>query len=520
MKKIISLMLAIVMILSVAVMASAVDYAEPFAPGTMGSETYRIPALWTLNNGNVMAVADMRYDHGSDSPNNIDILAAFSEDGYAEWDYSLVNYLDDYADDATGTYSASYIDSAVAQSSTGRIFVISDACPSGGGYWQAQEGSGFVEVNGNKYLLLTDAMYDDKLYTFNYYMGDFDANGIAIVYNRYDNEAKGIKANTATAYTVDKDFNLYKNGVALKTNQINKDGSKGKEINQNIFFGNSELACYLTTYLLLKYSDDNGATWSNPIFISADVKSENEDFLGIGPGRGLVTQYNGKERIIFAVYDNVGNGPTVHNENASTIYSDDNGLTWKRGAEVKCRSFMTKTSEAQIVELGGGKLRMFARNQGRYVAYADSTDGGHSWTKFRSDLDLPSNGNCMMSFINAEVDGKQFVLGSYASSKKARKDGVIRVGVVENGDINWVNTYYFGGDFFAYSCMTQLADGNIGILYENEAARISYMILTLDKDGNLSEINGNNFEGYKNAPKTINAFVAFFDKIFSALGLI
>ena len=333
MKKIISLMLAIVMVLSVAVMAvSAAPYAEPFAPGTMGSETYRIPALWTLNNGNVMAVADMRYAHGSDSPNNIDILAAFSKDGYAEWDYNVINYFDDYADDATHINSASFIDSAVAQSSTGRIFVVSDACPSGGGYWQAQEGSGFVEVEGKKYLLLTDLQRDNKTYTFKYYMGDFDENGMATVFYRNDN--------TATEYTVDKDFILYKNGEALKTKQKNSDGSEGKEIYQNIFYGNSELTCFLTTYLLLKYSDDNGATWSNPIFISADVKSEDEDFLGIGPGRGLVTQYNGKERIIFAVYDNVGNGPTVHNENASTIYSDDNGLTWHRGAEIKCRSFI------------------------------------------------------------------------------------------------------------------------------------------------------------------------------------
>ena len=252
----------------------------------------------------------------------------------------------------------------------------------------------------------------------------------------------------------------------------------------------------------LRYSlsYDNGKTWSAPELLSAQIKTEDEDFLGIGPGRGTVINYDGKERIIFAVYDNVGNGPVVHNENVSTIYSDDNGVTWHRGAETKCRTMLTKTSEAQIVELGGDKLRMFARNQGRYVAYADSTDGGHSWTKFRSDLDLPSNANCMVSFINAEVDGKQFVLGSYTSNKKNRADGVIRVGVIENGDINWINTYYINDGFFAYSCLTQLADGNIGMLYEDEADKVSYMVLTLDKDGNLSEINGNNFEGIPTVP--------------------
>ena len=95
-----------------------VNYSEPFAPGTLGSKTYRIPGIWTLNNGNVFAVADMRYDHGSDSPNNIDILFAKSEDGYKEWSYCKPNYFDDYSDSVTDKGSASYIDSAVAQSLT------------------------------------------------------------------------------------------------------------------------------------------------------------------------------------------------------------------------------------------------------------------------------------------------------------------------------------------------------------------------------------------------------------------
>ncbi|MBO5936139.1 MAG: exo-alpha-sialidase, partial [Clostridia bacterium] len=151
------------------------------------------------------------------------------------------------------------------------------------------------------------------------------------------------------------------------------------------------------------------------------------------------------------------------------------------------------------------------------------TDGGHSWTKFRSDLDLPSNGNCMFSFINAEVGGKQFVLGSYASNKNARADGVIRVGEVKNGDIDWTKTYYINDGFYAYSCLTQLADGNIGLLYEGKADEVTYMVLSLDKDGNLSEINGNNFKGTPSVPsneKTLRAFFGFFDKILSFFGLI
>ena len=488
-----------------------VNYSEPFAPGTLGSKTYRIPGIWTLNNGNVFAVADMRYDHGSDSPNNIDILFAKSEDGYKEWSYCKPNYFDDYADSVTDKGSASYIDSAVAQSSTGRIFVVSDVVPSGGGYWQAKPGSGFVDIGGKKYLLLTDGKHDDKLDSFGYYIGDFGTDGFAVVLNRKDD--------LPTAYSVDRYYNLYKNSEALYITQVGSD----EKVRQNVFYKASDLTCYLTTYLVLRTSDDNGETWNPPVLLSGQIKSEKEGFLGIGPGRGCVTTVDGKERVLFMVYDNVGKGPTVHNERVSTIYTDDDGETWKRGERAKIRPFLIKTSECQTVDLGNGTLRMFARTQGRCVAYADSTDGGHSWSKYRSDFALPSNGNCMISFINAEVDGRQFVVGSYTSCKTKRANGVIRVGVLENGNIDWINTYNINDGFFAYSCLTQLADGNIAMLYEDKPDKVSYMILTLDKDGNLSEINGNNFNGKPTvtfAEKFNRAFFGIVDKILNVFGLI
>ena len=37
-----------------------------------------------------------------------------------------------------------------------------------------------------------------------------------------------------------------------------------------------------------------------------------------------------------------------------------------------------------------------------------------------------------------------------------------------------------------------LSSARIALLYEDEAAHISYMVLTLSKDGTLSEVNGNN----------------------------
>lgn len=485
MKKIISVILALMMLVPViSVSAATVTYDQPFASGTIGSENFRIPGIITLNDGSVLAGADIRYSHGLDSPNNIDVFVAHSDDGYSGWEYKTLFHFDDFADGKTDVSSASYIDSALIQSKkTGRIFMVTDAQPSGCGYLQARQGSGFTEIDGKKHLLLTDGENTDELNTFGYYVGDYDGM-FAPVYK---------KGGKMTAYSVDRELNLYKNALPLYMPQK---GSENVNVQQNVYYNDSELSCYCTTYLVMRYSDDNGKTWSYPVNLSASIKKESEGFLGIAPGKGFVTDVDGKERIMFTVYDNDGGV-----ENVSTIYSDDNGETWNRGNETTCKKYIGKTSESQIIELNNGVLRMFARNNSRYVSYADSKDKGVTWSKFAIDRDLPARGNCMVSFINTSkiIDGKKVVLGSFASDQKARADGVVKVGLVsEKNRIEWISTYHINSGFFAYSCLTELSDGNFGLLYEDQPYQISYMILTLSEEGELSEINGNNIEYEKN----------------------
>lgn len=494
MKKVLSLVLCALMLMSVTVLGvSAADYDQPFEEYTLGSERFRIPALYTLNDGSVIAGADVRYSHGSDSPNNIDITVAISKDGYTGWEYNVINYFDDYSDDQTATDSASYIDSAIAQSSTGRIFVVADLYPTGGGWMTAGKGTGYAEIDGVNRMLLTDGDYTAAPKNFKYYIGD---NGV--IYNRNDK--------TATEYTVDEEFRLYKNSKALMMDQK---GSEGVQVQQNVFYKEAELSCYLTAYLSMRYSDDNGKTWSAPQIISSQVKESKETFVGIGPGRGLVTKLaDGTERILFCVYDNAG---TFHDpvfENASVIYSDDNGVTWNRCGEVFHKLGLGKTSEAQLVQLTDGVIRMYARNNSNYIAYADSLDGGETWTDFVADKALEGTENCMVSFINTEIAGKRAIICSSGGNVQKRADGIIRVGFVDEATrtVNWATSYRFKEGFFGYSCLTQLSDGNYGILYEDEAAHIQYMIFSVDAEGNINEINGNN-------DKYEPAELSFLDKI-------
>ncbi|MBR5201770.1 MAG: exo-alpha-sialidase [Clostridia bacterium] len=469
-------------------MNSKIIYEQIFDNKEFQSERNRIPALYTLNDGSVMAGADIRYAHGSDSPNNIDIAVAISKDGYTDWDYIMVNHFDDYADTVTAKDSASFIDSVIAQSSTGRIFMVADAQPAECGYLQAKTGSGYFELNGKKYLLLTTGNNSDKLNSFGFYIGDFEGD-FAPIFTRNNNKI--------TEYSVDREFRLYKNNEPLYTEQK---GSEGVKVQQNIFYSASELKCYKTTYLWMRYSDDNGKTWSHPTILSEQIKNEKESFLGVGPGRGAVINHNGKERIVFCVYDNNGLFKDPIFENASAIYTDDNGATWHRSNKIKIKKGIGKTSEAQLVKIEGKNykaLRMYARNLSNYIAYADSTDGGETWTEFRADPSLEGTKNCMVSLMETskKIGGKQVILCSAGGNLKARADGILRVGVTEdNGNINWISKYHLTQGFYGYSCLTELSDGNFAVFYEDEAAHLKYTIFSVSDDGEINEINGENLE--------------------------
>lgn len=454
------------------------SYFQPFDAGTMGSETYRIPAIYTLSDGTVIAAADMRYGHGADSPNNIDTLLAFSENGYDSWKYNVVNYFDDFADSHTEKASASFIDTAIIQSANGRLFILTDMWTSDGGYMTCKKGTGFVTVNGKKYLRLTTDSCSDNINTFKYYMGDFD-NGFASVVRLSDN--------SITEYSVDEEYCLYKNKEPLYQTQEGTD----KQIKQNVFYDKSYFSAYRTCYLWLRYSDDNGKTWSKPLIISSQVKKDKEGFLGVGPGRGAVVEVDGKERILFCLYKNgLIKG---RSEDVCVIYSDDNGITWYRSDDTKHSLSIGKTSESQIVNLPDGMLRIYARNTSNHVSFSDSSDGGKTWTKFIADKNLTAYGNCMVSFINysKNINGKSVIIGSFPSDTKKRADGVIAIGLVcEGNKVDWIKKHKVNDGFFAYSCLTELKDGRIAFLYEDAPSHITYKIYNLSDDGSLSEFIG------------------------------
>lgn len=86
-------LLSIFLMLSVMLMSGASPVESPnilnrailWAPGDYNSNFFRIPAITTAPNGNIVAVADKRIDDNSDLPGRIDVVCRISEDGGKTW---------------------------------------------------------------------------------------------------------------------------------------------------------------------------------------------------------------------------------------------------------------------------------------------------------------------------------------------------------------------------------------------------------------------------------------------------
>ena len=356
-------------------------YAENifYAGDATKSNYFRIPSLLALYSGTVIAAADARYGGTHDAKSKINTAFAKSTDGGKTWgqptlplkfdDYVAKNI--DWPRDSVGKNvqiqgSASYIDPVLLEDKeTHRVFLFADMMPAGIGSSNASVGSGFKEVDGKKYLKLH--WKDDAAGTYDYSVRE---NGT--IYND--------TTNSATEYSVDGEYNLYKNGNAMLCKQYdyNFEGTKlletqtDTDVNMNVFYKDADFKVFPTTYLAMKYSDDEGETWSDLQIVST-FKPEESKFLVLGPGVGKQIA-NGEHagRLIVPLY-------SKSSAELGFMYSDDHGNNWTY-VEAD-QNTGGATAEAQIVEMPDGSLKTYLRTGSGYIAQVMSTDGGETWSE-------------------------------------------------------------------------------------------------------------------------------------------
>jgi len=193
-------------------------------------------------------------------------------------------------------------------------------------------------------------------------------------------------------------------------------------------------------------STDFGITWSEPKELTQELGAEGL-YCATGPGNGI--QMSNGRLIIPA---NIGG--------ACVAFSDDNGITWQKGA------YVGEGEEPQVFESVNGSLVIncrVARGGNRLMAW--SYDGGEEWEPYYYEDDLSEAGTqaSIVHFTNTSTYMRSRVLFSNPN-RFSRGHFTLRMSYDEGLTWNVSKQVYAGPS--AYSSIAILSDYTICILIE------------------------------------------------------
>lgn len=212
--------------------------------------------------------------------------------------------------------------------------------------------------------------------------------------------------------------------------------------------------------VLVIHSTDNGITWGTPVDITNQIYGPNPNWKGLFVASGRAHQLrDGKIVAAIAVRENVSGTEHINNY---MITSADHGVTWTASTGRAEQD----GDEAKVVELNNGNIMMSIRNSGTR-RFNISTDKGATWGTAYNQASI-TDPNCDGDFIRytSTLDGydKDRLLHSipFAGS---RKNVSVQLSTDEGTTWGAPKTIFSGAS--AYSSLTILPDGTIGIYYEN-----------------------------------------------------
>lgn len=176
-------------------------------------------------------------------------------------------------------------------------------------------------------------------------------------------------------------------------------------------------------------STDDGASFTAPVDITASLTGLRSQFdwnvVALGPGHAIELK-NG--RLLVPVWLADGkvepNGRRGHGPSGiTTIYSDDQGRTWKHGDIIALNTpEMTNPNEMQAVQLADGAVMANIRTGDKKLlrAVALSPDGISHWTKPRFDAHL-FDPVCAAGITR--YDNRRILFTNPDSSRMPRKSG-------------------------------------------------------------------------------------------------
>jgi len=434
-------------------------------PNKDGIKSYRIPALLKTDKGTLIAGADERRLHSSDW-GDIGMVIRRSEDNGKTWGdrVTITNLRDNPKASDPSIGSPVNIDMTLTQDpETKRIFAIYDMFPEGKGIFgmSSQKEEAYKEINGKTYQLL---------------------------YREGEQEAYTIREN-GTVYTPDGKATDYRVVVEPVKPAYSDKGDlyKGDQLLGNIYFTTNKTSPFRIakdSYLWMSYSDDDGKTWSAPQDITPMVKADWMKFLGVGPGVGITLRTGPhKGRIVVPVYTTNRTNHLNGSQSSRIIYSDDHGKTWHMGGGVNdnrtlydgtvvdsstMSNYYAQNTEASVVQLNNGDLKLFMRGLTEDLQVATSHDGGLTWDNNVERYDVPDV-YVQMAATHTVQNGKEYILLANANGP-GRKNGYIRVArVEEDGQLTWLHHHLIQEGEYAYNSLQQIGPDEFGLLYEHHA---------------------------------------------------
>ncbi|HFU3985528.1 TPA: sialidase domain-containing protein [Streptococcus suis] len=434
--------------------------------GPEGAASFRIPALLKTDKGTLIAATDMRHDHSGDWGDIAQVVKRSSDNGVTWGSTIKIVDLKNNEKAANRTIGAPLtIDTALVQDpTTKRIFAIYDMYPEGQALFgmPSQREVEYTVINGKSYLNL----YTNK-----------NNRPFTLRENGYIYSPEG----QVTLYRVNTRDNspAYANLGDLYYDQ---------QLIGNIYNQTDDPGLFRVAkanYIWMSYSDDDGQTWSRPEDITPSVKKDYMKFLGLGPGTGITLHTGPKKgRLVVPAYSANWTSGINGSQSALVFYSDDQGRTWKSGqtfndnrrledGTVLHSSTMNNSreqgTEATVVQLGNGQLKMFMRGLAGKVRVATSLDGGQTWLNDLEVMEAVHDSYVQLSAIRHVRNGKEYVLLANAGGPgRNRVNGTIHIAEVDRaGRLVWKYHTLIQDGNFAYNSLQYLGNDRFGILYEH-----------------------------------------------------
>ena len=134
-----------------------------------------------------------------------------------------------------------------------------------------------------------------------------------------------------------------------------------------------------------------------------------------------------------------------------------------------------------------GNVRCFYRDQRPTIHYTDyiwNTEQNNYVPFNETDTGVPKTyGNQLSAILYSQSQGgKELILISTATGEgRNRTKGVIYTFSVEpDGQMQLLHQYSVNDGKFGYSCLCEMQDGNIALLYEHDDAAITFTTISIN----------------------------------------